>query len=141
MRGVNKAMVVGYVGAEPDVRTTKGGVRVARVSVATHEYYTDKETGERRKVTDWHRVVAFAGRAKLVEERVSKGDAVCVLGRMKRRKWRDEKNGVDRWTTEVMADEIDLIGQTEKAPASSQPEDSAPEDSVPAEIDDDDLPF
>ena len=93
MRGVNKAVVMGYVGADPDVRTTQGGVRLARVSVATHEYYTEKESGERRKKTDWHRVVAFGGRATLVEERVAKGDAVCFVGRMKTRKWRDEKRG------------------------------------------------
>ena len=140
MRGVNKAVVMGYVGADPEVRTTQGGHRVARVSVATHEYYTDKETNERRQITEWHRVVAFEGRARLVEERVAKGDAVCFVGRMKTRKWHDGKRGVDRWTTEIWADEVDLIGRPERTPASGAGEEAAPADPVP-ETFDDDLPY
>lgn len=140
MRGVNRAVVMGWVGADPQVHTTAGGKRVARISVATHEYWTDRETGERRKHTDWHRVVAFDGRARLVEAHLTKGDAVSFVGRMKTRRWRDETQGVDRWTTEVVADEVDLIGRPARAPVGAPGGQAPPEDPVP-ETFDDDLPF
>lgn len=130
----------GYVGADPEVRTTAGGVRVARVSLATHEFYTDRESKERREITEWHRAVAFEGWAKVLGERVRKGDALSVTGRMKTRKWTDKKKGGDRWITEVWVDEIDLIGRIEKGPGKAATQQPAPEDPVPEEFDDD-LPF
>ena len=134
MRGINLAIVAGYVGADPNVRHTQGGTKVARVRLASNRVFKVKETGEWRQVAEWHRIVAFGGLASVVEEQVTKGDPLCVQGRMNTRKWKDAKE-VDRWTTEVVAEEIHLLSP--RAPQG----DAAPEDEPEPEQFDDDLPF
>ena len=101
MTGVNKAIIVGFVGKDPEIRRTAAGAAVASFSVATSETWRDKATGERKEHTDWHSVVVFnEGLAKIVEQYVKKGARIYVEGAMKTRKW--EKDGVTRYVTEVV---------------------------------------
>ena len=134
MRGINLAIVAGYVGADPKVRTTGGGTKVARVRLASNRVFKVKETGEWRQVPEWHRIVAFGGLATVVEERVTKGDPLCVEGRMNTRKWTDEKE-IDHWTTEVVAEEIHLMS-VRGAQGDATPVDEPEQDKF-----DDDIPF
>lgn len=134
MRGINLAIVAGYVGADPNVRTIGGGTKVARVRVATNRVFKDKTSGTWRQVPEWHRIVAFGALATVVEERVARGDPVCVEGRMNTRRWKDGKD-IDRWTTEVVATEIHLMR------VRGDDGDAAPVDEPEPESFDDDLPF
>lgn len=135
MRGKNLAIVMGHVGADPTVRGTRGGTKVARVRMASNRSVKDKDSGEWREVPEWHRIVAFGRLATVVEERVSKGDPLYVEGRMNTRKWRDGK-GIDRWTTEVVASDIQLMAVRGRVA-----EEEAPDDEPEPEQFDDDIPF
>lgn len=134
MRGINLAIVMGYVGADPTVRQTQGGTKVARMRVATNRAFRPRGSEEWREVAEWHRIVAFGALAEVVEERVAKGDPVCVQGRMNTRQWKD-RNAIDRWTTEVVAEEVHLM----RVRASDG--EGAPEEEPEPEQFDDDLPF
>jgi single-strand DNA-binding protein len=102
MSGVNKAIIVGHLGSDPEVKTGATGVRVATFSVATGEAWRDKATGERKEITDWHRVVIFnEALVKIAEQYLKKGSKVYIEGKMKTRKWTDQ-GGQDRYTTEVV---------------------------------------
>lgn len=101
MAGFNQATIVGNVGQEPEIRTTQDGRKIANFSVATSEQWKDKQTGEKREITDWHRIVVFGPPAEIVEKYVSKGDKICVVGPIKTRKWQDQ-SGADRWSTEIV---------------------------------------
>jgi single-strand DNA-binding protein len=99
---VNKAIVVGHLGNDPKIRTTQGGAKVAELSIATGKSWRDKQTGERRQSTEWHRVVVFVeGLVKVVEQYVKKGSKLYVEGEMRTRKWTDNA-GVERYTTEIV---------------------------------------
>ena len=101
MSGVNKAIIIGFVGKDPEIRRTTARAPVATFSVATSEIWRDKATGERKEHTDWHNVVVFnEGLAKIVEQYVKKGSRLYVEGAMKTRKW--EKDGVTRTVTEIV---------------------------------------
>jgi len=152
-RGVNKAILVGNLGNDPDMRYTAGGAAVANISVATAESWRDKETGEQQERTEWHRVVFFGRLAEIVGEYLRKGSQVYVEGRIQTRKWQD-KDGQDRWSTEIVANELQMLGgkgggsaNYESAPQ-SQPQQSAPAPQAasspapaPADDFDDDIPF
>lgn len=102
MSGVNKAIVVGHLGGDPDIRTGQSGKRVASFSVATSEQWRDKTSGERKESTDWHKIVVFSdGLVDIAEKYLKKGSKVYIEGKMKTRKWTDQ-GGVDRWVTEVV---------------------------------------
>lgn len=102
MAGVNKAIVVGHLGGDPDVRRTQGGAPVVSFSVATSESWRDKATGERKEKTDWHRVVIFnEALCKVAEQYLKKGSKVYLEGKMQTRKWTDT-GGVERYVTEVV---------------------------------------
>lgn len=102
MSSVNKAILVGNVGKDPEIRRTNAGKKVASFSLATSNSWRDKTTGERKQQTDWHNVVVFDERlADVVEQYVHKGSKVYVQGQIKTRKWQD-KNGQDRYTTEIV---------------------------------------
>lgn len=102
MAGINKAILVGNLGADLEIRRTQDGRPVATLSVATSETWRDKATGERREKTEWHRVVVFSEpHAKYAEQYLKKGAKVFVEGKLVTRKWHDEKAGVDRWSTEI----------------------------------------
>ena len=99
---VNKVILVGNLGADPDVRSTKDGRPVVNLSIATSENWRDKNSGERREKTEWHRVVIFSeGLCRIAEQYLKKGSKVYVEGQLQTRKWQDD-NGNDRYTTEVV---------------------------------------
>jgi single-strand DNA-binding protein len=108
-RGVNKAIILGSLGQDPDIRYTAGGAAVANISIATNEQWKDKESGEMQERTEWHRVVFFGRLAEIVGEYLRKGSQVYVEGRLQTRKWQD-KEGNDRYTTEIVANEMQMLG-------------------------------
>jgi single-strand DNA-binding protein len=108
-RGVNKVILVGNLGADPDVRATSGGTTVANVSLATTDSWRDKSSGEQQERTEWHRVVFFNRLAEIVQQYLQKGSQIYVEGRLQTRKWQD-KDGNDRYTTEIVANEMQMLG-------------------------------
>lgn len=147
MSGVNKVILVGRLGKDPEVRHLENGATVANFSIATSETYKDRQTGEKREQTEWHNVVLWRGLADVAEKYVKKGDMIYVEGKLRTRSW--EKDGVTRYTTEVVGDNMTMLGGggggnsgQSGGYASSQPmqQESAP--SQPAATDaTDDLPF
>lgn len=121
---MNKAIVIGNLGGDPDVRRTQDGRPVVTFSVATSETWRDKATGERKQHTDWHRVVIFnEGLCSVAERFLKKGSKVAIEGAMKTRKWTDQAN-VDRWVTEIVLSGfqcgLELLDRAERAPAPSE---------------------
>ncbi len=108
-RGINKAIIVGHLGRDPEVRYSANGSAIANVSVATTEAWKDKNTGEKQERTEWHRVVFFGRLAEIAGEYLKKGSQVYVEGRIQTRKWED-KDGNDRYTTEIVANEMQMLG-------------------------------
>jgi len=109
-RGINKVIVLGNLGADPDARYMPNGNAVTNISVATTDSWKDKESGERQEKTEWHRVVFFGRLAEIASEYLKKGSQVYVEGRLQTRKWED-KEGNDRWTTEIVANEMQMLGE------------------------------
>lgn len=109
MASVNKVIVLGNLGADPEVRYMPNGGAVVNLSVATSSQWKDKSTGERREKTEWHRVVLYNRLAEIAGEYLRKGRSVYVEGRLETRKWQD-KDGSDRYTTEIIGDQMQLIG-------------------------------
>ena len=107
-RGVNKVILVGNLGQKPEMRYTATQSAVANLSVATTESWKDKETGEMRDKTEWHKVVYFGKLAEIVEKYLDKGSKVYVEGKLQTRKWQD-KSGADRWTTEIVGNELTML--------------------------------
>ncbi len=108
-RGVNKVILVGNLGKDPEIRYTPSGSAVANVTIATSDQWKDKQTGEQQERTEWHRVVFFNRLAEVVGEYVKKGQQIYVEGRIQTRKWQDQ-SGQDRWTTEIVANEMQMLG-------------------------------
>ena len=152
-RGVNKVILIGNLGQDPEVKYMPNGNAVANVTIATSESWKDKNTGESVDKTEWHRVVFFRRLAEIVGEYLKKGSKVYIEGKLQTRKWQD-KNGKDNWTTEIIANEMQMLdsrgggssdfnqsqggGQQQSAPQSA-PSQAAP---APANNDfDDDIPF
>ena len=109
MAGVNKVIIVGHLGNDPEIRTMPNGDAVANISVATSESWNDRNTGERREVTEWHRIVFYRRQAEICGEYLRKGSQVYVEGRLRTRKWQDQ-NGQDRYTTEIQGDVMQMLG-------------------------------
>lgn len=107
-RGVNKVILIGNLGNDPEVRYTPSGSAVASVSVATSETWRDKQSGEVQDRTEWHRVVFFNRLAEIVGEYLRKGSKIYVDGSLRTRKWQD-KTGVERYTTEIIANEMHML--------------------------------
>ncbi|MEM7292242.1 MAG: single-stranded DNA-binding protein [Pseudomonadota bacterium] len=108
-RGINKVILVGNLGADPEVKYMPSGSAVANISVATSDSWKDKNTGQQQERTEWHRVVFFNRLAEIVGEYLKKGSQVYVEGRLQTRKWQD-KQGVDRYSTEIVANEMQMLG-------------------------------
>jgi len=109
MASVNKVILVGNLGRDPEVRTFPSGDRVANVTIATTDKWRDKQTNEMREATEWHRIV-FNGRlAEIVEQYLRKGSQIYVEGSLRTRKWTD-KDGVEKYTTEIRADQMQMLG-------------------------------
>lgn len=127
MSGINKAIIVGHLGADPEIRRTAAGDPVASFRVATSETWRDKSTGERREKTEWHSVVIFNDQiANIVEAHLRKGSKVYVEGQMVTRKWTD-RGGIERYTTEIVLQkfrgELQLLDKREGVPAATDPSD------------------
>lgn len=130
MNGVNKVIIVGLLGADPEIRYTNAGTAVANLRVATTEKWKDKESGETREATEWHRIVLFDRLAEVAEKYLKKGSPVYVEGKLRTRKWED-KDGATRYSTEVLGDNLQLLG---RAPGHEQEhEQAAPEKAAPAQ--------
>ena len=108
-RGINKVILVGNLGNDPDVRYTASGSSVANVSLATTDSWKDKESGEMQDRTEWHRIVFFGRLAEIVAQYLKKGAQIYVEGRLQTRKWQD-RDGNDRYTTEIVANEMQMLG-------------------------------
>ena len=109
MGSVNKAIIVGNLGKDAEVRYTPGGAAVATISVATTETWNDKTSGQRQEKTEWHRVVIWGKTAEAIGEYLTKGRQVYVEGRIQTRQW-DDKDGNKRYTTEIRSDRVVLLG-------------------------------
>ncbi len=108
-RGINKVILVGNLGADPEVRYTAGGSAVANLRVATAESWKDKQSGEMQERTEWHRVVLFGRLGEIAGEYLKKGSQVYLEGRLQTRKWED-RDGNERFTTEIVANEMQMLG-------------------------------
>lgn len=144
---VNKVILIGNLGKDPEIRYLESGVPVANFSIATSETYTDKTSGEKREVTDWHNIVLWRGLATIAEKYLKKGMKVYIEGKLKTRSWQDESNQT-RYTTEIVADQMTMLSRAEVdgKPASNYPNSKVDSPVQPMEGDmsaapDDDLPF
>ncbi len=109
MRGVNKVILVGHLGQDPDVRAMPSGSSVANLSLATNEQWRDKNTGEPQERTEWHRLALFGRLAEIAGQYLRKGAQVYVEGRLRTRKWQD-RDGHDRYSTEIVVNELQMLG-------------------------------
>lgn len=143
-RGINKVILVGNLGQDPDTRYMPSGSAVTNLRIATSEQWKDKQTGEQKERTEWHNVAMFGRLAEIAAEYLRKGSQVYIEGKLRTRKWQD-KQGNDRWTTEVVADEMQMLGGRGGGSGPMSSADSGPPsreypDSGADEFDDD-IPF
>lgn len=149
-RGINKVILIGNLGNDPEVRYTPTGTAIANISIATSESWRDKQSGEMQERTEWHRVVFFGKLAEIVGEYLKKGGKVYIEGALRTRKWQD-KNGIERYTTEIVAGEMNMLDSRgsganiphEKAAPAHQESHALPSAAAQMEepIIDDDIPF
>lgn len=125
-RGVNKVILVGNLGRDPEVRYSANGQAIANVTIATSDSWKDKTSGEKQERTEWHRIVFFGRLAEIAGEYLKKGAQIYVEGRLQTRKWQD-KEGMDRYTTEIVANEMQMLGSRSGAGA---PNDSFNQDTA-----------
>lgn len=141
MRGVNKVILVGNLGRDPEMRYTRSGTAVATLNLATSSSWTD-QNGQRQERTEWHRVVAWSKLAEIAKEYLAKGRQVYIEGRLQTRSW-DDKDGNKRYTTEVVADQMVMLGGRgggDFSRDSSDPQ-GPPDTQEPFEATEDDVPF
>ena len=153
-RGVNKVIIVGNLGQDPEVKYMPSGQAVCNISVATTDSWSDKASGEKQEKTEWHRVVFFRRLAEIAGEYLKKGSQVYIEGRLQTRKWQDQ-SGAEKYTTEIIANEMQMLGGRgggasgggfDAPPAAGEgygSSSSAPAKSAPSTADDfdDDIPF
>ena len=140
MAGVNKVILIGNLGKDPEVRYLDSGVAVANFSLATTENYKNKE-GERVSQTEWHNIVLWRGLAEIAEKWLKKGSSVFIEGKIRTRKWED-KDGNTRSNTEILADNMTMLGKKDSGTTDVGSNDNpSAEESVPQEEKGDDLPF
>ena len=139
-KGINKVILIGNCGADPEVRYSASGSAIANVTIATSETWKDKQTGQPQERTEWHRVVFFNRLGEIAGEYLKKGSKVYIEGSLRTRKWQD-KSGQDRYTTEIVSNEMQMLDSRSHEPAKS----AAPEAQQPAPVEtpdfDDDIPF
>ncbi|WNL42155.1 single-stranded DNA-binding protein [Halomonas sp. PAMB 3264] len=107
-RGINKVILIGNLGQDPEVRFTPSGTAVANLNLATSDTWTDRQSGQRQERTEWHRVVLFNKTAEIAQQYLKKGSKVYVEGRLQTRKWQDQ-NGQDRYSTEIVANDMQML--------------------------------
>jgi single-strand DNA-binding protein len=144
---VNKVILIGNLGKDPEVRHLENGAAVANFSIATSENYKDRKTGEKVSQTEWHNIVAWRGLAEIAEKYLKKGAKVYIEGKLKTRTWQD-KEGNNRYSTEVITDNLTMLGSTVESMASSNQEKPIENESKPfpekefsSPDENDDLPF
>ena len=115
-RGVNKVILVGNLGKDPETRYMPSGSAVTNLTLATSESWKDKQTGEQQDRTEWHKIAMFGRLAEIAAEYLRKGSQIYIEGKLRTRKWQD-KEGKDRYTTEIVADEMQMLGSRGGAPA------------------------
>ena len=120
MAGINKVIIVGRLGNAPEMRTMPNGDAVANLSVATSESWTDKQTGEKREITEWHRIIFFRRQAEICGQYLEKGSLVYIEGKLKTRKWQDQ-NGQDRYTTEIQGDVLQMLDSRQSGEKQDKP--------------------
>ena len=153
MASINKVILVGNLGRDPEVRYTPDNNAITNISVATTDRYKDKHTGEQKEITEWHRVVFFNRLAEIAGEYLKKGSQVYIEGRLRTRKWTDQ-SGVDKYTTEIIADQMQMLGSRSGgsgggeayddgygAPAAAPAPARAPAAKKPVDDLEDDIPF
>lgn len=138
MASLNKVMLIGNLGREPEIRYMPNGDAVANVALATAESWKDKN-GEKQEKTEWHRVIFFGRQAEIAGEYLKKGSSIYIEGRLQTRKWND-KDGNERYTTEIVADRMQMLGGSREASREQNPQPSRQQRS-PADDFDDDIPF
>lgn len=144
---VNKVILIGNLGRDPEVRYTPNGLAVANVTIATTEAWKDKASGENQERTEWHRVVFYNRLAEIAGEYLRKGSKIFIEGRLQTRKWQDKTTNQDRYTTEIIADSLEMLGSkgggnnpsAEAAPFPEKATETA--QAEPADNFDDDIPF
>lgn len=152
MASVNKVILVGNLGRDPEVRYSPDGAAICNVSLATTSQWKDKSSGERREETEWHRVVFYNRLAEIAGEYLRKGRSIYVEGRIKTRKWQDKETGQDRYSTEIIGEQMQMLGgrdddggQREAPQQRAQPaqRERPAQQQAPANLDDldDSIPF
>ena len=140
MAGINKVIIVGHLGNDPEMRSMPNGEAVANISVATSEAWTDKNTGERREVTEWHRIVFYRKLAEICGQYLKKGAQVYIEGRLRTRNWQDQ-NGQARYTTEIQGDVMQMLGtRPQSADGANNPQ-PMPQQDASVNAFDDSIPF
>lgn len=147
-RGVNKVILVGNLGADPEIRYSAGGVAMVTLSLATSYNSQNKQTNEWKEHTEWHRLALYQRHAEVAGKYLRKGSKIYVEGRLQTRKWQDQ-NGMDRYTTEVVVFDMQMLGgrneessEESNAPTTSPPQDPPPQDNPPPRVyEEDDIPF
>jgi single-strand DNA-binding protein len=153
-RGINKVILIGHLGADPETRAMPSGMTVANMRLATTESWKDKQSGEQQERTEWHNVALFGRLGEIAAEYLRKGSQVYIEGRLRTRKWQD-KEGRDRYTTEIVANEMQMLGgrggagggggggggASESAPRPEHAEAAASGAGVSRDEFDDDIPF
>lgn len=145
-RGINKVIIIGNLGADPEVRRTGSGSAMTTLSLATSESWKDKQSGEQQERTEWHRVVLFNRLAEIAGDYLHKGSKVYIEGSLRTRKWQDQ-SGNDRYTTEIMGNQLQMLdargGSNEYSSNSGASRSEAPAtvDAPPSNDFDDDIPF
>jgi single-strand DNA-binding protein len=147
MSGLNKVILIGNLGADPEIRRTNDGRPIANLRIATSETWKDKATGERREKTEWHRVVIFnEGLCRVVEQYLQKGSKVYLEGQLQTRKWQDKESGQDRYSTEVVLQNFNstlimLDGKSRESEGADDDYGNAPARTTKRNDLDDDIPF
>ncbi|MBN6350363.1 single-stranded DNA-binding protein [Providencia rettgeri] len=148
-RGINKVILIGHLGQDPEIRYMPSGGAVANLTLATSETWRDKQSGEMREKTEWHRVIIFGKLAEVAGEYLKKGSQVYIEGSLQTRKWQDQ-SGQDRYTTEVVVNiggAMQMLGsnggnnQAESQQPARQPQQPATQNEPPMNFDDSDIPF
>lgn len=151
MAGVNKVIIVGNLGKKPEMRTFDNGNTIATFSIATSESWTDKQTGEKRELTEWHNIVLNNRLAEIADQYLDKGSKVYIEGKLKTEKWTDN-NGIERYTTKIIGNSLQMLSSRDSEQAEQKTQKSAksqqakPQNQYPMTPDeqsdfDDDIPF
>ena len=143
-RGVNKVILVGNLGQKPEIRYTQTDSAVANLSLATSESWKDKETGEQREKTEWHKIVYFGKLAEIAEQYLDKGSKVYVEDKLQTRKWQDKETGADRYTTEVVGNELTMLDSKNSSGINESQNfesNSSQSDQAQGDFNEDDIPF